>query len=155
VAWVTLAIAIWGAVLSTAVAIWTYFSSKARTRSERRIQASRAVGGAAAFLNYINPEALGRIGKSILERAINEFVDMWDVCVRDLEALRVADPRQEVDKKAEATITSVTESFHSSIHKMRQRRDEGALDSSEWNELRLKYDAAIGAVEDLKQAVRR
>ena len=133
-AWTTLA-AIWGAVLGTANAIWAFFSWKAKTRSERRVQASRAVGGAAAFLNYVEPQTFGHIGRPVLEQAINDFADMWDAAVRELEALRIADPRHEVDEKAEATITAVTKSFVSSCSKMRQRRDEGALSDSEWNEV--------------------
>jgi hypothetical protein len=154
VAWTTLAIAIWGAVLGTANAIWAFFSWKARTRSERRVQASRAVGGAAAFLHHIEPETFSRIRREMLNPAISEFADMWDACVRDLEALRVADPRQEVEAQIEAAITAVTEAFTSTCWKMRQRRDEGALSDSEWADLHARYDAATIAVEDLKHVVR-
>lgn len=148
-------LAIYGAALASGNTGWQFYTQRVRTKAERRERGSRVVGGVIAFLWSIDPETgfVGGIPRDRQEEAIGRYADTWDSLRHELEALRVADSRAEVDEKAAATIATVTESFTNSVWAIRQRRDQ-PLSGEEWENLRTKYAAAKTATEELRDAVR-
>jgi hypothetical protein len=158
VAWTTFAIAIYGAVLATVTTV----AGVLKVKADRRERASPVVGGVIDFLSRIKPDPLiAGIPTERIEEAITELSNLWDPIRRDLEALRVADPR--LDTKASQVITTVDDSFHTTIGAARERRRprafgpafSDAFGDEGWEEIHAKYEAATKAAADLKGAVRR
>jgi hypothetical protein len=147
----TTGLAIYGAALASANAIWQVRSGRARARSERRERGSRVVGGVVAFLSSIEPNSLiGGVPEARVQEAISHYMDIWDPLRQELEALRVADSRASVGEAAAETVEAVSASLASSSCAMHQRR---ALTENEWNDATENYETAREAAERLKQAV--
>jgi hypothetical protein len=151
-AWATLGIAVFAAATATVSVGWQIYVHFAASKAERRERAGRVLGAVMTFLWTTDPETgyVGGIPEHRINEAVHDRMSAWEDHRRELEALRVADPRSAVNDTAVATIEAVTESFGDSTWALRQQRP---LSKEEWANVLAKFAAAQNAAEALRRAV--